>query len=391
MKIISICAKIKNISICGDFNKYALKLAENDNQKRFLQNLAHFHKRFFQILRKYYSRGTFTQGVEEMTTQQINTILTNDINYTDGQKLYDENCKKILSNKMILAWIMKECIWEFKDIEVADIADFYIEGQPDIGNIKVFGGEKIRGLPTEMINDNDGKIFYDIRYRTIAPTDNEETTELIINLEAQYQYHVGYPLIKRGSFYASQMLTNQYGTEFAKVDYNKLKKVYSIWICHAVPKKLANSINCYEAVERKITGCLEEERQNYDLTSVVMIYLGDSSDQSASPVLNLLNRLLCENLSAEEKLEMLEVEYGIPRTKKMEEEMVHMCNLSQGVLQRGFDRGIVQGIDIGKIEGKTEGKLESRIEIAKKMLADKLPLKTISEYTELPIETIEKL
>ena len=337
----------------------------------------------------------FTQGAEKMIPQNINTVLTNTIENTVGQKLYDEACKKILSKKMILAWIMKECIWEFKDINIKEIADFYIEGQPDIGNVKVFGGEKIHGLPTEMINDNNGKIFYDIRYRTIAPTDNKEPTELIINMEAQYQYHIGYPLIKRGTFYASQMLTHQHGTEFDKVDYNKLKKVYSIWICHDVSKQLANSITCYEITQRHIAGCLKEDKKNYDLTSVVMIYLGKANDKPASPVLNLLNRLLCEKMSAQEKLEMLEVEYNIPRTQKIEEELTHMCNLSQGVLQRGYERGMTQGIEEGIIQGIEQGiatgELKKVIEMAKNGLENNIPLDTISIMTGFTIPELEKL
>ena len=314
-----------------------------------------------------------------MISQQINTALTNAIEFIDGRKMYDESCKKLLSSKIILAWIMKECLWEFKEIDVKDIADFYIEGQPDIGNIKVFGGEKIHGLPTEMINENNGKVFYDIRYRTIAPHDSKETTELIINVEAQNKYHVGYPLVKRGSFYASQMLVNQHGTEFDKIDYNKLKKVYSVWICHDVPKKLANSIIRYEATEHHIAGDLKEDRQNYDLTSVVMIYLGKATDKSSSPVLNLLNRLLCEKLHAQDKLEMLEKEYGIPRTQKIEEELTHMCNLSQGVWERGIERGRVQGIEYSKRE------------IAKRLITRNSPIDDIVDLTGLSLEIIKEL
>ena len=318
-----------------------------------------------------------------MAAQHVNTTLTNDIHMTNGQRMYDESCKKILSNKMILAWIMKECIAEFKDTEITDIANFYIEEQPEISNAEVFGSEKIHGLSTEMINDNNDKIFYDIRYRTTVPTDNEETTELIINIEAQNKYHVNYPLIKRGLFYASRMLSHQHGTEFDKLNYNKLKKVYSIWICHNVPKKIANSITRYEMAEQPIAGCMQEDKKNYDLTSVVMIFLGKETDKPSSLVLNLLNCLLSENLSAEEKLEMLEVDYNIPKTKKLKEELIYMCNLSQGVLERGFNRGISQGIAVGESKKATE--------ITKNLLKMGLRLEQIVQGTGLTVAEIQKL
>jgi len=110
-----------------------------------------------------------------------------------------------------------------------------------------------------------------------------------------------------------------------------------------------------------------------------MIYLGDMSDKTESPVLNLLNRLLCVDLSAEEKLEMLEVEYSIPRTQKIEMELVHMCNLSQGVLERGIVRGIEQG------------ELKKAIEIAKKLITRNTTINDIVDLTGLPSEIIQDL
>ena len=40
--------------------------------------------------------------------------------------------------------------------------------------------------------------------------------------------------------------------------------------------------------------------------------------------------------TAEEKKEVLEQDFGIPMTKKMEGEVEYMCNLSDGVEQRGI-------------------------------------------------------
>jgi len=53
-----------------------------------------------------------------------------------------------------------------------------------------------------------------------------------------------------------------------------------------------------------------------------------------------------------------------------------------------------EGVDEGKIAGREEERAKAeaeKIEIARKMVADKLPLKTIAEYTGLSIEIIKKL
>ena len=48
------------------------------------------------------------------------------ITHYDDKKTYDMYCKKLLSNKQILAYVMKGCIPEFADIPLKDIPS-YIE------------------------------------------------------------------------------------------------------------------------------------------------------------------------------------------------------------------------------------------------------------------------
>lgn len=40
-----------------------------------------------------------------------------------------------LSSKIILAWLLKHCLDEFKNEPIQKIAENYIEGEPEIGNI----------------------------------------------------------------------------------------------------------------------------------------------------------------------------------------------------------------------------------------------------------------
>jgi predicted transposase/invertase (TIGR01784 family) len=53
--------------------------------------------------------------------------------------------------------------------------------------------------------------------------------------------------------------------------------------------------------------------------------------------------------------------------------------------------GIKIGEEKGINKGKIEGKKEEKIETARKMLADGLPIETISKYTGLTTKEIEKL
>jgi len=57
----------------------------------------------------------------------------------------------------------------------------------------------------------------------------------------------------------------------------------------------------------------------------------------------------------------------------------------------GKEEGRIEGKEEGRIEGKEEGRDERDLEIAKSMLADDLPLMTISKHTNLSVEELEEL
>ena len=96
---------------------------------------------------------------------------------TAGQSesaVYDNVCKKLLANKVILAWIMKSCMEEYEDCSIEEITQKYIEGEPQISDTAVHQDEvleqsKIKGLNTEDKSITEGTVVYDIRYQSAAP------------------------------------------------------------------------------------------------------------------------------------------------------------------------------------------------------------------------------
>ena len=103
---------------------------------------------------------------------------------TEYEASYDECCKALLSNKVILANILKECVDEFKEYEVKYIEEECIEGEPEISSIAVHRNEKryknkrksikrkqskITGMNSEDKTIDEGTIFYDIRFYAKFP------------------------------------------------------------------------------------------------------------------------------------------------------------------------------------------------------------------------------
>ena len=94
------------------------------------------------------------------------------INVADSKAEYDENIKNILSEKEVLAWILKNTTSEFTELAIEEIMEC-IEGEPEISRVKVTPGEandfkalqrKITGTKNEDRIPNEGTIAYDIRF-----------------------------------------------------------------------------------------------------------------------------------------------------------------------------------------------------------------------------------
>ena len=82
----------------------------------------------------------------------------------------------------------------------------------------------------------------------------------------------------------------------------------------------------------------------------------------------LLELLLVSDRPAEEKKAILQEEYQIPMTQSIEGEVEKMCNLSQGIENRGIRKGRQEGIREGRREGKREGRREEREELLKNLM-----------------------
>lgn len=277
---------------------------------------------------------------------EVNTPVAEDIRITDQNAQYDAACRRLLSNRAILAWIMKSCLDEYRDCDVKEIAEKYIEGTPHVHEVPVMPDEtnaaKIRGVSNVDASRTEGTVIYDIRFLAVAPS-NGELIQLIVNVEAQGQFYVGYPLLMRAIYYCSRMISAQYGTEFVHEEYQNIKKVYSVFICMDPPKNRRNSITRYRLTEENLIGHVKEPTRHYDLMTVVMVCLGGSDGENYDGILKLLDVLLSPKVGETEKRQVLQDEFDIPMTETLEVEVHQMCNLSQGVMELGIEKGKVEG------------------------------------------------
>lgn len=311
----------------------------------------------------------------------------------EEQKLYDASCKKILSYKPILAFILKHCISDFSTCSVEEITNNYIE-QVEVSKVSIdpdrtnanneatFVAQKIAGLNIEDSSITEGKIFYDIRFFAITP--KKEPVKLIINIEAQTTERLSYSILTRGVYYACRLISSQKGVEFSGSHYEDMKKVYSIWICTNPHKEKGNSINRYYTIEEQVYGNVKEKRETYDLMEVIMIRLNYDVVPD-NKLLEFLSTLFSPKLSSISKLKNMREELGTSGNHDLEIEraVTHMCNLSNDIRTMGREEGLLLGLE--------QGKLESIRQIVFNMLSKHVDDNFIIDIANISTEQLQQL
>ena len=309
-----------------------------------------------------------------------------DVFMKNNKATYDAAAKGFLSNKSILAWLLKYCVSEFKDCGIKEIAEKYIGNDIEVGIIpiepdKTNAVRKILSEGTEYRTVTEGTTFFDIRFSAYAPDDGE-MIKLIINVEAQKKNDPEYSLVKRGIFHCSRLLSSQYDVEFVEPNFDKIKKVYSIWLTFTSPQP-EGGITQYKMKEHHIVGDISNSENNYDLLQVIMVYVGSNGKKIENRLLKMLHLLFRKKANAVSKQQQLKDEFDIELSTKMTGELNIMCNLGEGIFEDGITQGIAQGLKLGEIKGVEK--------IALKMLKKGDSLEEIQELTDLSIQRIKQL
>ena len=309
------------------------------------------------------------------------TNLANSIDVSDGFTQIDRAAKRVLADKTVLAHILRGCVSEYKDCTIEEIIS-YIEDEPGIGDVGVHTDtSNIYGLSNEDKTITEGMIIYDVRFKAKAPSD-DGYIELIINVEAQKKSNPGYSLVKRGIYYCCRLISAQKGTEFEHSEYDKIKKVYSIWICMNSTKEEMNTVTHYYIKGEDSTGVLKENPQNYDLLHLVMIRLGDD-EKAKDEMLRFLDVLFSIEIEHDKKKQILNEDFGVKMSTSLEKEANVMCNIGEGYYEKGIEKGVTQGI--------AQGEQATNIKTIKNALAEGISFEVISRLVNLPVEEVKEL
>ena len=297
-------------------------------------------------------------GDADDTIKYKNTSISNSIDIFGAEARYDEQCKRLLSYKEILAWILKECTSEYKEYDIHTIMGC-IGKDVSVSKVAVHQFERVVNEDTEDGSVTEGLVKYDIKFTAITP--NDEPIQLIINVENQNKYSPGYPLIKRGIYYACRLISAEHGTVFTDEEYGKIVKVYTIWVCTDNFETNVSAITEFSFEKKDIFGTSNRiMKKNYDLATVIIIRLPKDPDNQESALIRMLTYLLSHKFSVEKRKEVLSRDYNIGM-QEVYKEVDSMSGLGEAVYQEGIEKGREEGIQALIIDNIEEGFSKEKI------------------------------
>ena len=293
----------------------------------------------------------------------MNTEIKNAVNAARDMAQYDENAKRLLGNKSILAHILTSTVEEFRGMNPADV-EGYIEGEPCISSVPVEpgltnikqGGKRLAGLNSESADVNEGVVRFDIVFYVRL---KDGVSQIIINIEAQKDAPSGYSILNRGIFYACRLISSQKERDFVNTNYDDIKRVYTIWICMNMPE---NSLDYYQLTNRKVLGSRTWEGKQ-DMINIVLIGLAKDLPvhDEKYELHRLLVALMSKQLTTSEKLNIIEKEYKIQVNDTLRKDVSVMCNLSQGIVDETLEKVV---LNMHKL-GYTSEQIAKAVEMSK--------------------------
>ena len=266
---------------------------------------------------------------------------------------YDAEMKRLLTDKFILAHLLIACTEEFAGCALLDVVNGSFDGDPVYGEIGLdedmtnsSSSLAAQSLGQEHATSTEGRIAYDTRFIVRVPK-SETPIELIVNVEGQRDSSLPYPISRRGWFYCARMISAQKGSVFSHSEYEKIKKVYSIWICIDPPKPLRGTIQKYSIHKEDFVGRMHVEKSAYDLASVIVINVGESCNANYNGILKMLSLIFRTEVEIKESHEILVNEFGFPKRHFNKEGAMKSwaMDIEIAAKKEGFEKGIEKGIE----------------------------------------------
>ena len=168
---------------------------------------------------------------------------------------------------------------------------------------------------------------------------------ILVNIEAQKDDPSSYYIQNRAVFYACRMVSSQKERDFTGMNYNDIKKVYTIWICM---NQKENSLNYLHLTNEKLMGKTAIEKAG-DLIHIILLGLAKNlpSYTEKNKLHRLLGALFTNELTADEKISIIESEYNIEAKNELRKDVRKVSGLGESLVESAAEEAWEQGLELG--------------------------------------------
>lgn len=300
----------------------------------------------------------------------------------------DGICKRLISEKAVLARLLKLTVEEYRELSVEEILDRIQRHEVLIGTEAL---DSVTALPGKVIGANteiheDGAFT---NFDLFLQTDTPDGAGIQLDIEIQ-QNESGANIEERGAYYEARMTSTQKGRYFMGSEYGKLVRSYSIWVVINPYAKWRGTIRQIRKVMEVVYpegAALRPEDDNpaaYDKARTVIVGLPKADlEQKHSDILNTLSVLFNKDIFAQDKEQYL-TKQGIIINKEYIEEVNAMCSVGYAIRQEALEEGRQEG----RQEGCQEGDQKRMMKIVSAMLETIGDSKEIARILKEDVGTI---
>ncbi len=270
-----------------------------------------------------------------------------------GRLNYDTEAKQFFSYKEVLCHIIKEVVPEFRDKDLAYVAQCIGNVETDAVVEMNSSSGVIGALNNESNPIDEKKIFYDIK-TTLKAEDNEEI-DFILNFEMQNN-STNYKIESRGVYYCSRLISEQLKSLRDESCYSRLRKVYSIWVVRGNSEDV---INDYALADKCNDNAYEHDA---NLIELIIIRITDQSKEVVKNKLFDFLHIILDSMDTETRRNKIGKYIDFSQAiENIERSFESMCTLGQSYINEGLKKGIEKGIE--------EGVASANLKVVKNLLS----------------------
>ena len=251
----------------------------------------------------------------------------------ERKRIIDGKFKTAVHKPTVLAWLLHECIDEFRNASISEIKRC-LGVKPNSTYVK--------GRETEIFSVDNGTVRMDNIFDVLIPGTDDKVS-IILDIEGQNDDGSNEYIAKRAEYYMSRLVCRQKGVDFHGKNYKDIRRTYSLWCMMEPRKEDRNTLVRYNMTPNYLIGDSKNPMQ-LNTFNIIFLNLGGRYSDDLPEGLRFATALLTTNLSDDERKEVLRKKYKIPLREYPKEGLMNVSCIYEDTKRRFLREGRIESL-----------------------------------------------